>query len=394
MKKLIILFICSIAIGQNDYSLEDINPTSDHYGGNVGTSFFEGKITINYFGYFSWGTCTARFGQLNDLYDSYKEQGLPVELIGIGKDTHISYSGNWTDNNNAPVCAEESPFLTWTDWGASQRDLFVLDQFGNVVLEQNITSGLPNNLQELIIDLLDPSVTPCELGTIFVSEVNNSGTSENYIELYNSGTVDCSLEGFRLGNSDDPLNFSFGAVVIPATGFWFDYQGQDNSFTAELDSAGDTIIFSDPNNNISSVILEPSQELDGVMMSQSFDSNGVGCYTEATPGDANAACITLSTSENIILPNKIILYQNHPNPFNPVTTMKFSLLENSYVKFDIYDLSGNLILNLIEGRLTAGISSIDWNGANHIGQKVSTGVYIYRLEIDGVAHNKKMIYLK
>mgnify|MGYP001190854019 FL=1 len=306
----------------------------------------------------------------------------------------MSYSTNWTDNNNSPVCAEESPFLTWTDWGASQRDLFVLDQFGNVVLEQNITSGLPNNLQELVTDLLDPSVTPCELGTIFVSEVNNSGTSENYIELYNSGTADCSLEGFRLGNSGDPLNYTFGAVLIPATSFWFDYQGQDSSFTTELDSAGDTIIFSDPNNNISSVILEPSHELNGVMMSQSFDSNGVGCYTDATPGDANAACITLSTNEDLVLPNKIILYQNYPNPFNPVTTIKFSLLEDSYVKFDIYDLSGNLILNLIEGRLTAGISSIDWNGANHVGQKVSTGVYIYRLEIDGVAHNKKMIYLK
>ena len=227
-----------------------------------------------------------------------------------------------------------------------------------------------------------------------MSEVDNSGTSGNYIELYNSGTVDCSLEGFRLGNSDDPLNFSFGAVVIPATGFWFDYQGQDNSFTAELDSAGDTIIFSDPNNNISSVVLEPSQELDGVMMSQSFDSNGVGCYTDATPGDANAACIMLNTNEVLILPNKIILYQNYPNPFNPVTTMKFSLLQDSYVKFGIYDLSGNLILNLIEDRLTAGISFIDWNGSNHIGHKVSTGVYIYRLEIDGVAHNKKMIYLK
>ena len=53
MKKLIIIFVCSIIVGQNDYSLEDINPTSDHYGSNVGTSFFEGKITINYFGYFS-----------------------------------------------------------------------------------------------------------------------------------------------------------------------------------------------------------------------------------------------------------------------------------------------------------------------------------------------------
>jgi len=241
---------------------------------------------------------------------------------------------------------------------------------------------------------LNPSVTPCELGTIFVSEVNNSGTSENYIELYNSGTVDCSLEGFRLGNSDDPLNYSFGADVIPATGFWFNYQGQESSFTTELDSAGDTIIFSDPNGNILSVILEPSQELDGVIMSQSFDSDGIGCYTDATPGDANATCITLSTNEESILPEKIVLYQNYPNPFNPTTTMKFFLREDSYVKFDIYDLSGNLILNLIEGRLTEGIGSIDWDGANHFGQKVSTGMYIYRLEIDGVAHNKKMIYLK
>ena len=53
MKYVAILFVCSMVFGQNDYSLEDINPSSDYYGVNVGTSFFEGKITINYFGYFS-----------------------------------------------------------------------------------------------------------------------------------------------------------------------------------------------------------------------------------------------------------------------------------------------------------------------------------------------------
>ena len=53
MKYIAILFVCSMVVGQNDYSLEDINPSSDYYGNNVGTSFFEGKITINYFGYFS-----------------------------------------------------------------------------------------------------------------------------------------------------------------------------------------------------------------------------------------------------------------------------------------------------------------------------------------------------
>ena len=65
------------------------------------------------------------------MYDSFKEQGLPVELIGIGTETYISGLDNWTNNNNAPVVSEESPFFTWTNWGASQRDLFVLDQSGN-----------------------------------------------------------------------------------------------------------------------------------------------------------------------------------------------------------------------------------------------------------------------
>ena len=107
------------------------------------------------------------------MYDDYKAQGQPVELIGIGKDTHLSSLSNWTNNNNAPVCAEESPFTTWTNWGAAQRDLFVLDQDGNVVLEQNITAGLPNNLEILISDLLGPDIMPCEIDTIYINEVNN-----------------------------------------------------------------------------------------------------------------------------------------------------------------------------------------------------------------------------
>ena len=241
---------------------------------------------------------------------------------------------------------------------------------------------------------MDPSVTPCELGTIFVSEVNNSGTSENYIELYNSGTVDCSLEGFRLGNSDNPLDHTFGVVVIPAAGFWLGYQGQDSSFSTDLDSSGDTIIFSDSNNNILSIVLGASQELNGVTLSQSFDSNGVGCYTDATPEETNGVCVTLGNHEESILPEEVILYQNYPNPFNPVTTMKFSLWKDAYVNFNIYDLNGNLILNLLKGNLASGNRSIEWNGVDHFGQKVSAGIYVYRLEIDGIAYNKKMIYLK
>ena len=53
MKKFLIALFTSVLMGQYDYSLEDINPSSEYYGNNVGTSFFEGNPTLHYFGHFS-----------------------------------------------------------------------------------------------------------------------------------------------------------------------------------------------------------------------------------------------------------------------------------------------------------------------------------------------------
>ena len=153
MKKILIILFISVLMGQYDYSLEDINPSSTYYGNNVGTSFFEGKSTLHYFGNFSWLICTSRFEQLNNLYDELKEQGIAFELIGIGKDTDIGYSTNWTDGNDAAVCADESPFSIWSDWNASQRDIFLLDSGGGLILHQNISTGIPDDLNDLIISL-------------------------------------------------------------------------------------------------------------------------------------------------------------------------------------------------------------------------------------------------
>ena len=66
---------------------------------------------------------------------------------------------NWTGDTNTPVCADSSPFDTWSGWSASQRDLFVLDQDGNLIHHQNITSGIPSDLEELIISNLNTDAT-------------------------------------------------------------------------------------------------------------------------------------------------------------------------------------------------------------------------------------------
>jgi len=66
----------------------------------------------------------------------------------------MSSLGNWINNNDASVCADQSSFAAWNGWEASQRDLFILNHTGDLVLHQNITSGLPENLEELVIELI------------------------------------------------------------------------------------------------------------------------------------------------------------------------------------------------------------------------------------------------
>ena len=82
----------------------------------------------------------------------------------------MSDSDNWTDGNDAPVCVDETPYPVWANWGASQRDLFVIDLEGNVALHQNVSMGLPDDLEDLVLGLLDPVSESCQLGVVYVSE--------------------------------------------------------------------------------------------------------------------------------------------------------------------------------------------------------------------------------
>ena len=85
-----------------------------------------------------------------------------VKLIGVGKSQHMSSLGNWTNGNDAPVCADTSPYPIWSEWGAAQRDLFVLDHTGNAVFHENVTGGIPNNLESLVIELIQEIPADCD----------------------------------------------------------------------------------------------------------------------------------------------------------------------------------------------------------------------------------------
>jgi hypothetical protein len=88
------------------------------------------------------------------------------------------------------------------------------------------------------------------------------------------------------------------------------------------------------------------------------------------------------------------LHQNAPNPFNPTTSISFSLSVESEVELSIYDVAGRLVTTLAEGEFPAGSSAVSWDGRDGGGRDVGSGVYFYRLSVQGDAETGKMVILR
>ena len=99
------------------------------------------------------------------------------------------------------------------------------------------------------------------------------------------------------------------------------------------------------------------------------------------------------------LPVQFMLSQNFPNPFNPVTTIQYSLPVASRIKLEIYNIRGQKIKTLQQSYQLPGYYSVQWDGTNDTGRQVANGMYLYRLTITdnkNLTGNyvKKMLYLK
>ncbi len=89
----------------------------------------------------------------------------------------------------------------------------------------------------------------------------------------------------------------------------------------------------------------------------------------------------------------IQLFQNNPNPFNPITNISYYLPEAARVAIDIFDVSGRRVRRLTSGQQGPGSHTVRWDGTNDHNTTLSTGIYFYRLIVDGrnVATRKMML---
>jgi hypothetical protein len=83
------------------------------------------------------------------------------------------------------------------------------------------------------------------------------------------------------------------------------------------------------------------------------------------------------------------LFQNHPNPFNPTTVIRYHIPRTSQVKVEVYDLFGRKIYSLVKAEESAGDHSISFDGSN-----LASGVYLYRVKANGYVATQKMIITK
>lgn len=100
--------------------------------------------------------------------------------------------------------------------------------------------------------------------------------------------------------------------------------------------------------------------------------------------------ITASVDDrNKTSPNSFTLYQNFPNPFNPATQISFYVPTAQSITIKLFDLLGNEVTTLVDGKISAGVHSVQFDG-----NRLSSGIYLYKLEAVDFVEVKKLVLIK
>ena len=101
-----------------------------------------------------------------------------------------------------------------------------------------------------------------------------------------------------------------------------------------------------------------------------------------------------------MVPQQSALLQNYPNPFNPNTTIPIVVgagpegIDQVEVQLGIYNLLGQKMRTLLEGKRAAGSYQVEWDGRDEEGREVSSGLYLYRLQVGEVQQSRRLLLLR
>ena len=125
-----------------------------------------------------------------------------------------------------------------------------------------------------------------------------------------------------------------------------------------------------------------------LFVSSTRDQNDTGVVKVTDVTTIRNTSVTLVPEKGII-PATLSLSQNYPNPFNPSTHIEFSLPAQEHVVLRVYDLLGRAVETLVDGGMSEGVHSVEWEPSNR-----ESGVYFYSLQTSGATIVRKLLYLK
>jgi len=123
-------------------------------------------------------------------------------------------------------------------------------------------------------------------------------------------------------------------------------------------------------------------EFDMLLWITSFDTCAVFDTADVvvmTTESSTAVLCDPNCLEGGVLPDAFKLYQNHPNPFNPSTAIRYALPKPAQVSLSVYNILGHAIVELEAGNKGPGVHQVEWDGADNRGIAVAAGIYFYQL---------------
>jgi len=228
-------------------------------------------------------------------------------------------------------------------------------------------AGTFNGEQDVYYSYITPEALtgiPCEDIFFFNAKCNATGAAQAMVKLsgdYSGQTVTFDLDGSpQVATLMSNGTNTIGKMTVPHAGM------------------GDhTVTLTDPSGCFSPVMIN--------------------CQVDAAPDpewDALWAEYEVLEQEQKSIQQGTRILGNYPNPFNPTTTIRYTLSGESRVTLNVYNMLGQVVTTLVDAQQGSGYHEAVWDGRNNSGASVSTGMYIYRLTAGDFSETRRILLAK
>ena len=225
-------------------------------------------------------------------------------------------------------------------------------------------------------------------GMTYDVDFSTTGIYYVWARVFAPGAVDNT---FHMGDNGNSTAIKM-EVLNYGTWEWTNLNTKGNVVSVNITSAGVQPInvwMREDGLYIDKIVL--TQDINFVPTGLGPDESG---RVPAAAASAKNGASEMLKADVIDIPTEFALEGNYPNPFNPTTTIRFSLPEATGVTLEVYDATGRRVATLLNSQMAAGRYEAIWNGRNDAGSTVASGMYLYRLKAGTFVESKTMLLMK